>query len=118
MLPVAVDHAAKLLPDSSTEIIEYVVTDDNTYLFVLTKKHQPGSSTDVPILNAYTINIKQKDLAAGVERFRSRLTQKDTEFSDFARQLYELLIGPARSYLKNQTRLIIVPDGVLCEVTF
>lgn len=122
MKPISLEEASRLIPDSDTAVLEYVVTEDRTYLFVLTKEQRPrpqqGSSADIPTVSVYTIDVKQKDLAGRVERFRGRLTQKDNEFSDFARQLYDLLIGPARSYLKDQTSLIIVPDGVLWEVPF
>jgi CHAT domain-containing protein/tetratricopeptide (TPR) repeat protein len=120
--PVSLEQTAELIPDATTAVFEYVVTEDRTYLFVVTDRQQPRAdvdfSTNVPNLNVYTIDVKQKDLAGRVERFRGRLTQKDAEFSDFARQFYDLLIGPTRSYLKDQTRLIIVPDGVLWEVPF
>ena len=101
-----------MIPNSGTAIVEYVVTEDKTYLFVLTRGQQshanPGPSTDAPTLNVYTINIKQKELADRVHRFHGRLTQKDIDFSKSSRELYDLLIGPARSDLKDKTNLIIV----------
>jgi CHAT domain-containing protein len=102
--------------------MQYVVTDDFTYLFVLTKGQQSRasreSSAGVAVLNVYTINTKQKDLASRVARLHVRLSQKDIDFSKPSRELYDLLIGPARTDLKNKTDLIIVPDGVLWQVPF
>jgi CHAT domain-containing protein/tetratricopeptide (TPR) repeat protein len=122
MNPIDLSETGKLITDAGAAVLEYVVMEDRTYVFILTKKQRPPAGADsaagVPNVDVCTIDVKQRELAGRVERFRARLTQKDAEFSDFARQLYDLLIGPARSYLKNQTRLIIVPDGILWEVPF
>ncbi|MGA9767573.1 MAG: tetratricopeptide repeat protein [Blastocatellia bacterium] len=122
MKPISLDEAGKLIPGVGTAIVEYVVTEDKTYLFVLTKSQQSQvnskSSPDAPILNVYTLNIKQKELADRVGRFHGRLTQKDIDFSKSSRELHNLLIGPARADLRNKTNLIIVPDDVLWQVPF
>lgn len=120
--PISRSEAGKLIPNAGTVILEFVVTDDITYLFVLSKDEQslikPKSSADLPVLNVYTINTKQKDLAGRIDRLRSRLIQKDAEFTDSARALFDLLIGPAQADLKSKTGLIIVPDGVLWQLPF
>ncbi len=122
MKPITLEEADKLIPNASTAILQYVVTEDNTYLFVLTKAKQPqvnqGPSANVPNLNVYNINIAQKDLAARVVSFHGRLSQKDIDFSGLSRDLYNLLVGPAQADLKNKINLIIVPDGVLWQVPF
>jgi CHAT domain-containing protein len=122
MTPVSLTEAGRLIPNPATAVLEYVVTDDFTYLFVLTKGQQPQakleSSADLPALNVYTINIKQKELAERVGRLHGRLSQKDIDYSKPSRDLYDLLIGPARADLKNKTNLIVVPDGVLWQVPF
>jgi CHAT domain-containing protein/Tfp pilus assembly protein PilF len=122
MKPVSISEAGKLIPNLGAAVVEYVVTEDKTYLFVLTKGQQSRAgretSAEVPVLNVYTINIKQKDLAERVGRFHGRVTQKDFDFSKPSRELYNLLIGPARADLKTKTSLIVVPDGVLWQVPF
>jgi CHAT domain-containing protein/uncharacterized protein HemY len=122
MKPISLAEAGKLIPNAGTAILQYVVTEDKTYLFALTKAQQAqvnsASSASVPILNVYTINIKQKDLADRVGRFHGRLSQKDMDFSESSRELYNLLIGPAKADLKNKINLIVVPDGVLWQVPF
>jgi CHAT domain-containing protein/Tfp pilus assembly protein PilF len=121
MQPISIAEAGELIPNGGTAILEYVVTEDNTYLFVLTKEQSrinAESSADVPILNVYTIKEKQKNLADRVRRLHSRLAQKDVEYSEAARRLHDLLVRPARVHLRNKTNLIIVPDGVLWQVPF
>jgi tetratricopeptide (TPR) repeat protein len=122
MKPITVEEAGKLIPNAGTAVAQYVVTADKTFLFVLTKAQQARldsqPSSNVPALKVYTINIRQKELADRVSRFHGRLSQKDIDFTKSARDLYDLLIGPARADLKDKTALMIVPDGVLWQVPF
>ncbi|MFP5262212.1 MAG: CHAT domain-containing protein [Blastocatellia bacterium] len=122
MRPVSLAEAGKLIPHAGAAVLQYVVTEDKTYLFALTKARQPQANTgpppDAPVLNVYTINIKQKELADRVSRFHGRLSQKDIDYPKFARELYDLLTGPARDDLKSKTDIILVPDGSLWQVPF
>ncbi|MFP5262417.1 MAG: CHAT domain-containing protein [Blastocatellia bacterium] len=122
MTPITIEEAGRLIPNANTAVVQYVVTEDKTYLFALTKTQRSQvnsqSSDKAPTLNVYTINIKQKDLDEQVGRFYGRLSQKDFDFSEPSRELYDLLIAPARVDLKNKTNLIVVPDGALWQVPF
>ena len=57
-------------------------------------------------------------MAARVEDVRRRLAERNLEFREQARGLYELLLAPAREQLRGKTLLCIVPDGVLWELPF
>ena len=57
MKPISFEESAKLLPDDKSVLLEYVVAEDKTFLFVLTKR---GSRSQVS-LKVYPIEIKQKD---------------------------------------------------------
>ncbi|PYT04696.1 MAG: hypothetical protein DMF60_14505, partial [Acidobacteria bacterium] len=46
MNPVDLGEAGKLIPDARAAILEYVVTEDRTYLFLLTKRQQPQADGD------------------------------------------------------------------------
>ncbi|HVG22224.1 MAG TPA: CHAT domain-containing protein, partial [Blastocatellia bacterium] len=122
MSPITIQEAGRLIPNATTAILQYVVTEDKTYLFALTKAQQPHVNSRPPadsaVLNVYAINIKQKELADRVGRFHGRLSQKDIDFPTYSRELYDLLLGPARADLKNKTNLIIVPDSTLWQVPF
>ncbi len=105
---LTLDQAKALLPDDRTAILEYVVTEDKSYLFVLRKAS----------LTVHTINIKSSELAAMADSFRQRVAARDLAIKRPARQLYDLLIKPAEGQLAGVRKLCIVPDGALWNVPF
>ena len=109
---VTVAEAATLLPETNSALLEYVVTEQNTYLFVLTKD-AGGLSW-----KAHKIVAKRKDLAEQVENFRQQLAKRDLTFKEFAGKLYDLLLKPAEAQLNGKRSLVIVPDGSLWELPF
>jgi CHAT domain-containing protein/tetratricopeptide (TPR) repeat protein len=109
--PLQLTQAGALLPDVNTALLEFVVADEKTYLFVLTKSATVG-------VKVYPLEIKQKDLAEQVSRFRQMLSTSDNRFSKPAHELYDLLVKPAAAQLRGKTRLLIVPDGALWELPF
>jgi CHAT domain-containing protein/uncharacterized protein HemY len=109
--PLRLAEAGALLPDANTALLEFVVADEKTYLFALTKSDAVG-------VKVYPLEIKQKDLADRVARFRQMLSTSDNRFSKPAHDLYDLLLKPAAAQLRGKTRLLIVPDGALWELPF
>jgi CHAT domain-containing protein/Tfp pilus assembly protein PilF len=109
--PLRPAQAGALLPDVNTALLEFVVADEKTYLFVLTKSGAVG-------VKVYPLEIKQKDLAERVARFRQMLSTSDNRFSKPSHELYDLLVKPAAAQLRGKTRLLIVPDGALWELPF
>lgn len=114
--PLRFEEANALLPDQKTALLEFVVADEKTFLFVLTKQGQANRTS--PAVKVYALAIKQKDLTDRVERFRRMLSTIDNRFPKPARELYDLLIGPAAEQLQSKTRLVIAPDGPLWELPF
>jgi len=112
--PVTLEQGAALLPDDQTAILEYVVTEDKSYLFVLTKTSNKAA-VDVKV---HTLNIKAKELAQMAESFLQRVAERDLTVKQPARQLYDLLIKPAEGELRRVRKLYIVPDGALWNVPF
>jgi len=105
---------AALLPDATSALLEYVVTDEATFLFVVTKPPgQAGAETRV-----FTIPIKQTDLAKQIESFRRRLAERNLHIRAPAHKLYDLLLKPAQSLLRGKSSLIIAPDDRLWELPF
>src|SRR5262249_8809646 len=107
--PLRLAQASALIPDVNTALLEFVVADEKTYLFALTKSGAVG-------VKVYPLEIKQKDLADRVARFRHMLSTSDNRFSKPAHDLYDLLVKPAAAQLRGKTRLLIVPDGALWEL--
>jgi CHAT domain-containing protein len=103
-----------LLSDTKTALLEYVVDDDKTYLFVISKTTaKPDAVVDI-----YTLPVERELLAKQIETFRGQLAARDLGFRVSAGELYELLLTPAESQLRNKTNLIIVPDNTLWNLPF
>ncbi|HEX8150671.1 MAG TPA: CHAT domain-containing protein [Pyrinomonadaceae bacterium] len=109
------EQLAALLPDAKTGLLEFVVGEDASYLFVLTR----GAGRRAAVgLKTYRLNVKAKELGARVEDVRKRFEERNLDFREQARGLYELLLGPAREQLRGRTLLCVVPDGALWELPF
>jgi CHAT domain-containing protein/tetratricopeptide (TPR) repeat protein len=115
-LSMTLDDAGALLQDSASALLEYVVTEEKTYLFVITRNPQSGKPK--AILKVYTIDLKRQELTARAQGFRQQLASRDLRFRVSARQLYELLLKPAQSELLGKSRIVIVPDAALWELPF
>ncbi len=109
------DEAAKLLPDEKTALFEYVIGDNNSYLFVITKAASDGQPVT---LKVYPLGIKAQELTKLSENFRQRVAERDLTIKTPARGLYDLLVKPAEKQLQGVNKLVIVPDGPLWELPF
>jgi CHAT domain-containing protein/tetratricopeptide (TPR) repeat protein len=108
------DEIAALLPDAKSALLEYAVTDDRTYMFVITNV-QGKTAVNIRV---YALPIKRAELAKQTEKFRQQLAGRDLGFHAAARQLYQLLLKPAQAQIQGKTNLIIVPDDKLWELPF
>ncbi len=106
--------AAALLPDERTALLEYVLTDDQVWLFVLTR----ASASAQAELKVYELPLAAQPLSEQARAFRAQLAQHDLLFSAAAERLYGVLLRPAQAQLQGKTRLVIVPDGALWELPF
>jgi CHAT domain-containing protein len=114
--PIKLHEVAALLPDAKTAALEFVVTEDKTYLFVLTKD---GGQSGAPVsVKVYPLAIKQKELSDRTEHFRRQLAKGDLEFQKAAREMYDLLLKPAQSEFQGKTTLVFVPDDALWNLPF
>ena len=111
--PLTITETANLFHDPRTALLEFVVTDEKTYAFLITK--QSGSS---PSLRTYSIDITSRDLEQRVSAFREKVTTRDPDFVQSAAELFSLLLGPASREFHDKSSLIIVPDGVLWDLPF
>jgi CHAT domain-containing protein len=108
--PLKAADAVQLFTDLSTALLEYVVTDERTFLFLL--------SSEKKIPSVYTIPITQEDLAARVKDFRIKMGARDPGFMPAATALFEMLVGPVGDQIKNKSNLILAPDDVLWSLPF
>lgn len=121
LAPVNLDDIRLLINDTSTALLEYTITENNTYLFVLTADKTTATKRKRPIeinLKVYPLEIKQKELASRVRHFQELLTSRAENFHELARELYDLLVKPAEDQIGLKTKLVIVPDGLLWRLPF
>jgi CHAT domain-containing protein len=102
----------RLLPNASTVILEYVISEERPYLFVLSR-----DATGVT-LDTLPLSGSAASLAQLARRFRDRVAGRDLAFAADARQLYDVLVAPGAARLAGKTHVIVVPDGPLWEVPF
>ena len=110
--PLSLNQVAALIGDPRTALMEYVVTRNRTYVFVLTKP------ADDIRLNVYPIETSAHDLAKQVGEFRQRLATNSADFKELSRSLYDLLVQPAQAELEGKTAICIVPSEGLWELPF
>jgi CHAT domain-containing protein len=110
-----------LITDAHTALIEYSITEENTYLFVLTASEGSNAAARNKAqltLKAYPLEIKNGELVSRVRELERQIASRSPEFEQSAKDLYDLLIKPAGDQLVLTTRLVIVPDGVLWQLPF
>jgi CHAT domain-containing protein len=117
--PLTLDGVAPLMPDTKTALLEFTVTPERVYLFVITKGVETeGSNRKDVEMKVYPLDIKVNELTKLTSRFRALLAANTLNFREPARQLYDLLLRPAQGQIEGKTTLCIVPDGVLWELPF
>ena len=112
---LTIDELDQLLNDDKTAILEYVIGEKNSYLFVITKAAGRGKRATVKV---YPLGLNDKTLAEKSESFRKRVGDRDLSVNTPAQQLYDQLVKPAETQLRGVNKLIIVPDGVLWDLPF
>jgi CHAT domain-containing protein len=105
----ASDASALLAAGAADAFLEFVVTDERTYLFAL--------STNGGV-RVHTIPAGRLKLKEEVRRFRELLGSHDLVYGKAARALYDLLLAPAAAQLRGQRTICVIPDGPLWELPF
>ena len=108
------DGLNTLLQDHQTAFLEYVVTKEQVYLFVITK----GAQESGPNIRVYSIDIIEEELIKKIDRFHKLMADRHQAYAAFSRELYDLLVKPAAQQLRGKETLCIIPDGVLWDVPF
>jgi CHAT domain-containing protein/tetratricopeptide (TPR) repeat protein len=105
-------EVSALLPHANVAALEFMVSDEVVYLFVLT---QGARGVEI---KAYPLAIKRDELNPLIRKFRQQLASLDLQFRSTARQLYDILLKPAQAQLAGKTQLVIVPDDALWELPY
>jgi CHAT domain-containing protein/Flp pilus assembly protein TadD len=111
---IKAEEVAALAPDVASVMLEYMVTEEKTYLFAIARAEgRPETETRV-----FDIPIKRAELGRQTDSFREQLAARDLGFRVSSRRLYELLLKPAKAMLRGKANLVIVPDDKLWELPF
>ncbi|HKR02828.1 MAG TPA: CHAT domain-containing protein, partial [Pyrinomonadaceae bacterium] len=117
--PLTIREAGELIPDAGTALLEYVITEEKTYLFALTKDGRKGEGASSGVeVRVYPIDVRAQVLAQRVLDFRQKLAANSLDFRESAQQLYDLLLRLAQEALEGKTMVCIVPAGPLWELPF
>jgi CHAT domain-containing protein/Tfp pilus assembly protein PilF len=111
---IKTDELAALLPDTASAALEYVIADDKTFLFVITKA---AGKTEAEV-KVHTLPINRDELTRRTDVFLRQLAERDLGFRTSAAQLYELLLKPAEAQLRGKTSFVIAPDNKLWDLPF
>lgn len=109
--PSLKENEIQSLVDVNTVFITYVIGNEKIYLFVLTNNNQ------VPI-QVLPLQITSGELEKRVAGFSREVASHGFLFVNEAKNLYELLIEPAKDSLTNCQRVVVVPDGFLWNLPF
>ena len=108
---ISVEDLGNLFPDDGTALLAYVMDEDRTYLFVVTRVPEPR-------IEAYTLPIRRQEIASRVEGFRKQLAGRDPGFRASAKALYRDLVRPAEVQLGGKSSYVIAPDDTLWGLPF
>lgn len=103
-----------LLPNASSVLLEYLVTEEQTYLFSITRSTE-NAETQIQV---YTVPIKRAEIAKQIESFRQQLANRDLGFRASAAKLYDVFLKPAQAQLRGKTNIVIAPDSSLWDLPF
>ena len=112
--PVSVDEVGALLKQRAADaFLEFVVTDEATYLFTITPA--TGGAAQV---RAHSIAVAKSELQKEVMSFRNLLAARELNYGAAAQKLYDRLLRPAEAELRGARVVCIVADGPLWELPF
>lgn len=109
--------ADALLKEPNKILLEYVVANEATYLFAVTKTNRRAANASSVDVKIYKIPITKEELARRTEDFRQAIAARGA-YEKSARELYELLVAPAAKDLAGKTKIVVVPDGALWNLPF
>lgn len=112
--PISLAEISALFPNEQTAFLEFAVTNEKTFLYVVTK--EKGK----PTLQVYPIAREKKDLQEKADAFLKTVSDPkiNLDYKQNARELFDLLLTPALGQLRGKTSLVIVPDSFLWEIPF
>ncbi|HEY0142403.1 MAG TPA: CHAT domain-containing protein [Thermoanaerobaculia bacterium] len=94
-------------------VIEYIVLDHATYVFILEPRRNGERHINVQI-----VPVPARELRLAVERFTSAVESRSLRFADAGDALYRLILEPLAPSLANARSLCVIPHDDLWRVPF
>ena len=108
----SVAQMARVAKDEKAALLKFVVTKNETFLFVL----NPGNGrTSVEI---FPLRLSREELTKRASAFRSLIADRGLDWQTPARDLYASLLQESEPAWKDSAHLIVVPDGPLWDLPF
>ncbi|MEZ5197576.1 MAG: CHAT domain-containing tetratricopeptide repeat protein [Bacteroidales bacterium] len=114
----SVKEVSKVLPDENSTLIEYFMGDSTLYVFMITNKDFivkaiHFDSTLFELIGDFKKSIEDRDFISNQPEQAFEL------YGNSSYQLYQILFPQiVQSAMGNETRLYIVPDGILNYISF
>ncbi len=102
----------RVIGDPGTAVLEFVVTPECTWLFVVSRNGRHV------IVNVHQISIAQRDLDRLVGEFHLAVAERMPGYEGMSHKMYDLLVKPAERELRTKTTICIIPDGSLWRCPF
>jgi CHAT domain-containing protein len=128
--PAKAEQLGALLSDARTAWLAFVETEEQVYLFALTKPQSGAgraraasgrgamAAARLPAIQVYGLGVTGGLVAERAARLLDAVTSRSDDYQPLARELHDLLLKPAAEQLTGKTRLVILPDGALWSVPF
>ena len=112
VLPFSIQDAKVALVSEDAVAVEFQVLDDNVRVFTI---EIVGGT---PRITTYAIAISRKAHSEKVDQVRSRIANNRMGVDKPARDLFQLLLGPAARIIESKITVVVIPDDVLWELPF
>jgi CHAT domain-containing protein/Tfp pilus assembly protein PilF len=121
--PVALAQLSEPLfaKDPKLCLLSYLVGDNKTFLIVITGSKNSSAPVNVAVYKLKSDQdheLTANELKGLLSEFRQRCANESGLYKPLARDLYRLLLAPARNELKDSNHLVIIPDGMLHLLPF
>jgi len=124
-VPLGLTEIQAQVLDPETILLEYSLGEQRSYLWTVSStainvRELPSRAEIESVARRFYELLTARNQHPAFETFENRnkrIADADSQYSQAAAALSEMLLGPARAEIKNK-RLLIVPDGVLNYVPF
>ncbi len=95
-------------------MIEYLVSDSNLYIFVITKQEFSITQMETSSINFFVANLRKSLSELNIKSINNNSI---SAYCNYANSLYNLLLKPIEDKIEGKD-LIIIPDGKLGHIPF